>query len=127
MVQEWLTARQRVNRLERALDRRLRRDAGISLVLYGLLSTAGEEECAPNQQAIADALGLSKGSISRYVDQCVSSGYLDVRVSSGSRREKEVSLTAKGRDVVARGDHVLATLAQDESVNEWLGDLHSPR
>lgn len=113
LVDLWLAARRAVGALERAMESRLQAEVGISSPRYALLCATGSGGDAPNQQGISAALGLNKSSVSRQVEAAVQDGHLAVRAAPGSRRDKEVVLTAAGRALLDRADAVLATLARD--------------
>jgi DNA-binding MarR family transcriptional regulator len=57
-----------------------------------------------NQQAIADRLGLTKGTVSRQLDNAVHAGLMSVQPAAHTRRENTVKLTSAGTDLVRRGD-----------------------
>jgi DNA-binding MarR family transcriptional regulator len=57
-----------------------------------------------NQQAIADRLGLTKGTVSKQIENASAAGLLHVAPSASSRREKIVTLTERGTELVRRGD-----------------------
>ena len=102
----WYLARRAVHRLERAADRDLRAAAGLPLATYVLLRALDDPACG-NQQGIADVLGLTKGSVSRQVEQAAAAGLVTAEVSASSRRDKVVRLTDAGRRAVAAADEVL--------------------
>jgi len=60
-----------------------------------------------NQQAVADRLGLTKGTVSRQIEAAVSAGLMTVTVAPHSKRENVVGLTGAGTELVRRGDAVL--------------------
>ena len=66
----------------------------------------GDPACG-NQQSIASVLGLTKGSVSRQVEQAVAAGLVTAQTSASSRRDKVVALTPAGRRAVAAAEEVL--------------------
>jgi DNA-binding MarR family transcriptional regulator len=82
----------------------LRRELGVSLAQFLVLSVVDAHPGPLSQQAIADRVGLTKGSVSRQIDQAVAAGLITVRVASHTRREHAVTLTAAGTALVRRGD-----------------------
>jgi DNA-binding MarR family transcriptional regulator len=62
-----------------------------------------------SQQAIADRVGLTKGSVSRQIDHAVAAGLMTVRVAPHTRRENAVALTETGTTLVRRGDALFQT------------------
>lgn len=57
-----------------------------------------------NQQAVADRLGLTKGTVSRQIDAAVAAGLMTVRTAPHNRRENVIGLTPAGTGLVRRGD-----------------------
>jgi DNA-binding MarR family transcriptional regulator len=102
----WFLIR-RVNGLsERAGDVMCRSELGISLAQFLVLSVVDAFPGRLNQQAVADRLGLTKGTVSRQIERSVDAGLLTVAGSPDSRREKLVALTEAGTALVRRGDGV---------------------
>ena len=62
-----------------------------------------------SQQAVADRLGLTKGTVSRQIEAAVDAGLMTVTVAAHTRREHALALTRAGAAIVRKGD----TLAQD--------------
>lgn len=82
----------------------LRRELGISLAQFLVLSVVDAHPGPLSQQAIADRVGLTKGTVSRQIDQAVVAGLMTVRVASHTRRENAVTLTEAGAALVRQGD-----------------------
>lgn len=80
------------------------RELGISLAQFLVLSVVDAHPGPLNQQGIADRLGLTKGTVSRQIDQAVAAGLMNVEASPLNRRENTVTLTPDGTDLVRRGD-----------------------
>lgn len=99
-----------VRRVAALMDRRgealFRRELHISLAQFLVLSVVDAHPGPLSQQAVADRLGLTKGTVSRQIDSAVAAGLMTVRVSPHTRRENSVALTAEGTDLVRRGDAV---------------------
>jgi DNA-binding MarR family transcriptional regulator len=87
----------------------LRRELGISLAQFLVLSVVDAHPGPLSQQAIADRVGLTKGSVSRQIDHAVAAGLMTVRVASHTRRENAVSLTEAGTALVRQGDALTQT------------------
>ncbi|MHA7985240.1 MarR family winged helix-turn-helix transcriptional regulator [Rathayibacter sp. CAU 1779] len=114
----WFLVR-RVNTLmDRTAEALYRDGIGISLAQYLVLSVVDAYPGEINQQAVADRLSLTKGTVSRQIDAAVAAGLMNVVVSPRSRREHVVTLTPSGTDLVRKGDALL-----DASVRESMGGL----
>jgi DNA-binding MarR family transcriptional regulator len=100
----WYLVRRVAGLMDRAGEALFRRELGISLAQFLVLSVVDAHPGPLNQQAIADRLGLTKGTVSRQIDNAVSAGLIQVRVSQRTRRENTVALTDAGTDLVRRGD-----------------------
>lgn len=102
----WMLVRRVASVSERQGESLFRAELGISLAQFLVLSVVDAHPGTLNQQAVADRLGLTKGTVSRQVEQSVRAGYMRVSPSAVSRRENVVELTAAGTDVVRKGDAV---------------------
>jgi DNA-binding MarR family transcriptional regulator len=100
----WYLVRRVAGLMDRTGEALFRSELDISLAQYLVLSVVDAHPGQLNQQAVADRLGLTKGTISRQIESAVAAGLMTVDVSPHSRRENAVALTAAGRDVVRRGD-----------------------
>lgn len=85
---------------------------------------------------LADRLVMDVSTVTRNLNPLLAAGYIAIRPGLTDRRRKEISLTAKGRRVLAQA-RTLWELAQDEVVATLgktrygellgiLGDLHTP-
>ncbi|MGH3560895.1 MAG: MarR family winged helix-turn-helix transcriptional regulator [Mycobacterium sp.] len=92
--------------MDRAGEAVFRRELSISLAQFLVLSVVDAHPGPLNQQAIADRLGLTKGTVSRQIENSVAAGLMTVQVSAHNRRENTVALTAAGTDLVRRGDTI---------------------
>jgi DNA-binding MarR family transcriptional regulator len=81
-----------------------RRELGISLAQFLVLSVVDAHPGPLSQQAVADRVGLTKGSVSRQIDAAVAAGLMTVQVAAHSRRENAVGLTETGTALVRHGD-----------------------
>jgi DNA-binding MarR family transcriptional regulator len=81
-----------------------RRELGVSLAQFLVLSVVDAHPGPLSQQAVADRVGLTKGTVSRQIDQAVAAGLMTVRVAPHTRRENAVALTEAGTNLVRRGD-----------------------
>ena len=105
----WYLIRRAAALMDRQGETLLRRELGISLAQFLVLSVADAHPGPLSQQAIADRVGLTKGSVSRQIDHAVAAGLMTVQVASHTRRENAVSLTEAGTALVRRGDALTQT------------------
>ena len=117
VAQLWLLTRRVAGLMDRSGEALLRPALGISMAQYLVLSVVDAHPSRINQQAVADRLGLTKGTVSRQIDAAVAAGLMTVEVSPESRRENLVALTPQGTRLVRRGDRLvdreqLATMPQ---------------
>ena len=98
-----------------------RRELGISLAQFLVLSVVDAYPGHLSQQAIADRLGLTKGTVSRQIDTAVEAGLMTVQVASHTRRENAVALTKAGTALVHEGDELMDLLPRSP------GQVPSPR
>lgn len=104
----WFAAQKLVSLMERVVARRLRTELGMGSMQYRVLSAVQVRGEGFNQQDVADMLGTTAATVSRQIESATNEGYLTVEVSTTSRRENNVHLTAMGVDLVARGDAIIA-------------------
>ncbi len=90
--------------MDRQGDAMFRRELGMSLAQFLVLSVVDAHPGPLSQQAIADRVGLTKGSVSRQIDHAVAAGLMTVQVAPHTRRENAVALTEAGVTLVRRGD-----------------------
>ena len=100
----WYLIRRTAGLLDQQSEVLLRQNLGTSLAQFLVLSVVDAHPGPLSQQAIADRVGLTKGSVSRQIDQAVAAGLMTVKVAEHTRRENAVTLTAAGTDLVRRGD-----------------------
>ncbi|HEY3873033.1 MAG TPA: MarR family winged helix-turn-helix transcriptional regulator [Actinocrinis sp.] len=100
----WYLTRRVVGLMDRAGEALFQQELGISLAQFLVLSVADAHPGPLNQQKLADRLGLTKGTVSRQIDNAVSAGLMNVEPSAHSRRENTVTLTPAGTELVRRGD-----------------------
>ncbi|MCU1550420.1 MAG: hypothetical protein JWR36_980 [Glaciihabitans sp.] len=103
----WFLIRKCASLMDRGGEAIFREGLGISLAQFMVLSVVDAHPGAFNQQSVADLLGLTKGTVSRQIESASAAGLLTTDVSAASRREKIVSLTAAGSELVRRGDKLL--------------------
>ena len=100
-----------IHRVAGLMDRQgqalFRREFGISLAQFLVLSVVDAHPGPLSQQAVADRVGLTKGSVSRQIDHAVAAGLMTVRVASHTRRENAVALTEAGTALVRQGDALI--------------------
>ncbi len=100
----WFLVRRVAGLLDRSGETLFRAELGISLAQFLVLSVVDAHPGTLSQQAIADRLGLTKGTVSRQVENAIGSGLMTARPAEHSRRENAVALTAEGTALVRRGD-----------------------
>ncbi|WP_328392107.1 MarR family winged helix-turn-helix transcriptional regulator [Nocardia sp. NBC_00416] len=100
----WFLVRRVASLMDRAGESMFRRELGISLAQFLVLSVVDAHPGEINQQAIADRLGLTKGTVSRQIDAAVTAGLMNVAVSPRTRRANTITLTEAGTEMVRRGD-----------------------
>jgi DNA-binding MarR family transcriptional regulator len=66
-----------------------------------------------SQQAVADALGLTKAAVSRQMRSAEEKRWILVRRSESSRRENTVTLTPTGRKLLNRGRRLRKAAERD--------------
>ncbi|MGK8503306.1 MarR family winged helix-turn-helix transcriptional regulator [Nocardia asiatica] len=87
-------------RLDRAADRILRAEHGVSYRRFLALTFVGELG-ASTQRALADRLGVTEPSVSRMTAVLAAEGLLVVQPDPGGGRSRRLSLTDKGEQLVA--------------------------
>ena len=101
-----------VSRLERAGDRILRADHGISYRRFMVLVTVGELE-ACTQRALADSLAVTEPSISRMIAALAGTGLLTVTPDPAGGNRRRIVLTDAGRELVERaGTELIGRLTE---------------
>jgi DNA-binding MarR family transcriptional regulator len=104
----WFLVRRVAGLLDRQGDAVCRSELGISLAQFLVLSVIDAYPGRLSQQAVADRLGLTKGTVSRQIEAAAAAGLITVRVNPDTRRENAVALTRTGTALVRRGDAVMA-------------------
>ena len=105
----WYHIRRVAGLMDRQGEALFRRELGISLAEFLVLSVVDAHPGPLSQQAIADRVGLTKGTVSRQIDHAAAAGLMTVRVASHTRREHAVALTDAGTALVRRGDALTQT------------------
>ncbi|GAB3812677.1 MarR family winged helix-turn-helix transcriptional regulator [Micromonospora zhanjiangensis] len=90
-----------VSRLERAGDRILRADHGLSYRRFMVLVMVGELG-ASTQRALADGLAVTEPSVSRMVAALAGTGLLTVAPDPAGGNRRRIALTDAGRELVER-------------------------
>ncbi|MEV0157416.1 MarR family transcriptional regulator [Micromonospora sp. NPDC050686] len=90
-----------VSRLERAGDRILRADHGLSYRRFMVLVTVGELG-ACTQRALADSLAVTEPSVSRMIAALAGTGLLTVTPDPAGGNRRRIALTDSGRQLVER-------------------------
>jgi DNA-binding MarR family transcriptional regulator len=105
----WYLIRRVAGVMDRQGEALFRRELGISMAQFLVLSVVDAHPGPLSQQAIADRVGLTKGTVSRQIDHAAAAGLMTVRVASHTRREHAVALTEAGTALVRRGDALTQT------------------
>ena len=105
----WYLIRRAAGLMDHQGEVLLRRELGISLAQFLVLSVVDAHPGPLSQQAIADRVGLTKGSVSRQIDHAAAAGLMTVRVAAHTRRENAVTLTQAGTALVRQGDALTQT------------------
>jgi DNA-binding MarR family transcriptional regulator len=103
----WYLVRRVAAVMDRQGDALCHRELGISLAQFLVLSVVDAYRGPLSQQAIADRLGLTKGTVSRQIDAAATAGLMSVQVAPHTRRENAVALTKAGTALVRRGDALM--------------------
>jgi DNA-binding MarR family transcriptional regulator len=93
-------------RLDRAADRILRADYGVSYRRFLALTLVGESG-ATTQRALAEGLGVTEPSISRMTGVLAEAGLLEVQADPAGGHRRRLNLTQEGARLVASGRQVL--------------------
>jgi DNA-binding MarR family transcriptional regulator len=97
-----------VSRLERAGDRILRTEHGLSYRRFMVLVMVGELGVS-TQRALADGLAVTEPSVSRMVGALAETGLLTVKPDPAGGNRRQINLTDAGRALV---DHAGTDLIQ---------------
>lgn len=93
-------------RLDRAADRILQAEYGLSYRRFLALLTVGDLGAA-TQRALADRLGVSEPSVSRMAGVLVEAGFLDARVDPAGGNRRRLTLTDEGEGIVEEARRLL--------------------
>ncbi len=113
MATLWFLIRRVAGLLDRAGEALFRAELGVSLAQFLVLSVVDAHPGPLTQQAIADRLGLTKGTVSKQIDNATKASLMTVRPAPHSRRENIVALTATGTELVRRGDTLFESARRD--------------
>ena len=109
----WFLIRRVAGLLDRAGEALFRAELGVSLAQFLVLSVVDAHPGPLSQQAIADRLGLTKGTVSKQIDNATKAALMTVRPAPHSRREHIVALTQAGTALVRRGDTLFENARRD--------------
>jgi len=104
----WYLIRRVAGLMDRQGEALFRGELGISLAQFLVLSVVDAHPGPLSQQAVADRLGLTKGTVSRQIDAAVDAGLMTVSVAAHTRREHALALTKTGTNLVRTGDTLVA-------------------
>ena len=113
MATLWFLIRRVAGLLDRAGESLFRTELGVSLAQFLVLSVVDAHPGPLSQQAIADRLGLTKGTVSKQIDNATTAGLMTVGPAPHSRREHIVALTDAGTQLVRRGDTLFESARRD--------------
>jgi len=105
--QFWYNVRKAATIMERGAEAILNAKLHISFGQFMVLSVVDAHPGPLNQTAIADHLGLTKGTVSRLIDAGAQAGWIVVAPDPASRRSRLISLSPSGERLVRRGDALL--------------------
>lgn len=100
----WYLIRRVAGSMDRQGEAVFRRELGISLAQFLVLSVVDAHPGPLSQQAVADRLGLTKGTVSRQIEAAAAAGLITVQTAPHTRRENAVALTGAGTALVRKGD-----------------------
>jgi len=103
----WFLIRRIAGLMDRQGEALSRRELGTSLAQFLVLSVVDAHPGPLSQQAVADRLGLTKGTVSRQIDSAVAAGLMTVQVAPHTRREHALALTEAGTALVRKGDELM--------------------
>lgn len=103
----WYLIRRVAGLMDRQGDALFRHELGVSLAQFLVLSVVDAYPGRLSQQAVADRLGLTKGTVSRQIDAAVAAELMTVEVARHTRRENAIALTKAGTALVREGDALL--------------------
>jgi DNA-binding MarR family transcriptional regulator len=109
----------------RASDVFMQANYGISMTQYLLLRSFANDAMQPSQQALANHTGMSKSALSRQLSFAVKDGWLERVVSPTSRRQKNLTLSPKGLQLLASTQTAVTRLASDMSMSVSQQDLEA--
>jgi DNA-binding MarR family transcriptional regulator len=105
----WYLIRNAARQMDRQGEALCQRELGISQALFLVLSVVDAFPGPLSQQAVADRLGLTKGTVSRQIEHAVAAGLMTVSVAPHTRRENVLALTEAGTALVRHGDALMET------------------
>jgi DNA-binding MarR family transcriptional regulator len=103
----WYLIRRVAGVMDRQGETLCRGELGISLAQFLVLSVVDAHPGPLSQQAVADRLGLTKGTVSRQIEAAVAAGLMTVQVAPHTRRENALALTKAGAALVRKGDKLM--------------------
>jgi len=118
--QFWYNVRKAATIMERSAEAVLSAELHISFGQFMVLSVVDAHPGPLNQTAIADHLGLTKGTVSRLIDAGAKAGWIVVAPDPSSRRSRLISLSPSGEQLVRQGDALLeqSLLTQTATMDE---------
>jgi|GEM_PF-2310595 len=103
----WYNVRKASTIMERSAEALLSAQLHISFGQFMVLSVIDAHPGPLNQTAIADHLGLTKGTVSRLIEAGATAGWIIVAPDPASRRSRLISLSHSGEKLVRQGDALL--------------------
>src|SRR2546421_601168 len=96
----WYLIRRVAELMNRQGEALFRRERGIALGQFLVLSVGDAPPAPLSQRGVAAGVGLTRGSVSRQIDHAAAAGLMPVGVASHPRRENAVALTEAGTALV---------------------------
>lgn len=118
-----VTLHQLVSELDLYADARLRSRHGVSYNLFEFLAALAEQQPIDITR-LAQCLGVSKAAVSKRVPGMVTEGW--ITTSSGGGRRVELSLTAKGAELVQKAGGELEQEFTTILADPRLDPAHTP-
>jgi DNA-binding MarR family transcriptional regulator len=110
----------------RAADQQLLAHIGLGRATFLILDmVARTPRGGVSQQAVADALGLTKAAVSRQMRSAEEKRWILVQRSESSRRENTVTLTPTGRKLLNRGRRLRKAAERDAVDALGIGNIRA--
>lgn len=109
---------ERIATIIQTQQRQAAAQAGLQMVHYGILDYLSRANRFSNTPlAVAQWLGLTKGTVSQSITLLEKKGYLEKRADAKDKRRQHLILSEKGRDVIANANQAQRALFESVEVN----------